>query len=269
MKSKHDEVVKAVLKDKGVVEGQLKESASRCARLEAELATAQKDLQRQVHAKEVAVQKAEEAVQREAELAAKCAKLQEGENSAALLTQQRDEAAEEAAELRNQANSLKDHNKRMQILIKTMACQMENLQTNLKAQTALVARLQGAVEAGRTEETSLRTKIEETERRLTQSRIKATKQQKEATRQAGIAPVSSLSPFSTKSEVDSLFRRLKTVCTMYRLNMGPLLSGKLREDGFGSATDLQLLQVIHGMLAALETFGPSVSSAGGIATMTG
>eukprot|EP00798_Chlamydomonas_sp_ICE-L_P013797 gene13797-19710_t len=154
----------------------------------------------------------------------------------------------------------------------TMAGQMETLQSNLKIQTALVAKLQDAITASNMEELVLHSKIQDTERRLTSSRVRAAKTVKDVSRSTAGMAVSGMawgSALSSRDEVHSLFKRVKAVCAAYRLNMGPLLSSKMRDESTGAATDLQLIQAFHGLVAALESYSNGVHSGGGLAMLTG
>ena len=53
----------------------------------------------------------------------------------------------------------------------------------------------------------------------------------------------------SRSETQALFRRLKSVVQLYRLNVGPTLGSKMASETANTATELQLWQVTEGCLS--------------------
>lgn len=155
-------------------------------------------------------------------------------------------------------------NERMQTLIKDMASQMEVLQGNLAKQTAVVARLEAALntqgmavaeieDLHRSQSMQLKERAEDAERKLTSARVKLNEHNKNGN---GPAPTHA----STKSEMQALFKKLKSVAQVYKLTLASSLSKQMRTEG-SNVTDLQLFQVIHGVLAALEASAPPAGGA--------
>ena len=63
------------------------------------------------------------------------------------------------------------------------------------------------------------------------------------------------------SSLQALFRRLKSIVHLYRLNVGPTLGSKMASDAANSATDLQTWQAVNAVVAALEIQGQAAAAA--------
>lgn len=102
-----------------------------------------------------------------------------------------------------------------------------------------------------------RERFDDCERKLAAARAKLADQSRDLARATAAATAPYMA--SNKSEMLGLFKKLRGIVQSYRLTLAGTVAGKLKGEGT-NLTELQLFQLMHAVIAALEAGAPPMVS---------